>query len=163
MIFAERFLKCRSLRCFKKFSKSMKAVNQRGMTLIEIIIVITLLVSLMAYLATNLMSTSESAKEDQSKLAMGAIQQSLQIYRVHNNRYPTTEQGLSALLTAPGDAKNWRGPYIEANKLRDPWGNDFAYESDGRTIKMVSAGSDGQMGTGDDVTYPDEGKDQKTP
>ena len=145
-----------------KRASFLKYSDESGMTLIEIIIVITLLVSLMAYLATNLMSTSESAKEDQAKLAMGAIQQSLQIYRVHNNRYPGTDQGLNALLTAPADAKNWRGPYIEANKLKDPWGNDFTYESDGRTIKMTSAGSDQQMGTADDITFPDDGKSQKT-
>lgn len=153
MLLRKRILKSGS---FLKYS------DESGMTLIEIIIVITLLVSLMAYLATNLMSTSESAKEDQAKLAMGGIQQALQIYRVHNNKYPDSSAGLNALLTAPSDAKNWRGPYIEANKLKDPWGNDFAYESDGRTIKMTSAGSDGQMGTGDDISFPDDGKTQKT-
>jgi len=57
--------------------------------------------------------------------------------------------------------KTWRGPYIEDNKLKDPWGNDFGYESDGRSFKLHCAGGDGQMGTEDDINYPET--DAKAP
>ena len=87
------------------------AQGERGMSLIEIIIVVALLGTLMAYMVSNLIGQSEEAKKDQTKLAMGVIQQSLQMYRIHNNKYPGSDQGLKALLDNPGDAKTWRGPY----------------------------------------------------
>ena len=130
--------------------------RRQGMSLIEIIIVVALLGTLMAYMVSNLINTSEEAKKDQTKLAMGVIQQALQMYRIHNNRYPTADQGLDALLSNPGNAKNWRGPYIEDNKLSDPWGERFSYESDGRTYKIISGGPDLGVGSEDDITYPEE-------
>lgn len=138
--------------------------SQGGMSLIEIIIVVALLGTLMAYMVSNLIGQSEEAKKDQTKLAMGVIQQSLQMYRIHNNRYPTTDQGLNALLTNPGgDAKSWRGPYIEANKLKDPWDGSFSYESDGRNFKIISGGQDGTVGSEDDITFPEADAPAATP
>ena len=133
-----------------------KTTGKRGMSLIEIIIVVALLGTLMAYLIRNLMGQSEEAKKDQAKLAMGVIRQSLDMYRIHNNRYPTTDQGLEALMNDPGNAKNWRGPYIESNKLRDPWGESFDFESDGKAFKIISGGPNLEVGDGDDITYPEE-------
>jgi len=129
--------------------------GQSGMSLIEIIIVVALLGTLMAYLVRNLIGTSEEAKKDQTKLAFGVLTQALQLYQVNCNRLPTTDQGLDALLTAPGDSKCWRGPYTEDNKLQDPWGVKFGFESDGRTYKIISAGPDGSLGNEDDITYPE--------
>lgn len=131
------------------------AHRNSGMSLIEIIIVVALLGTLMTYLVSNLMNTSEQAKADQAKIAMGAITQSLQIYRTHTGRYPTTDQGLDSLLRNPGDSNKWRGPYIEENKLRDPWDLPFAYNSDGRDFQIISGGIDQSVGTADDVVYPE--------
>lgn len=139
----------------KPFQVAGTALN-KGMTLIEIIIVVALLGTLMTYLVSNLTSVSESAKEDQAKLAMGVISQSLQMYRVHNNNYPTSSQGLQALLANPGSSRKWRGPYIEEEKLVDPWGLEFNYEAEGRNYKITSAGADGAIGTEDDLSYPED-------
>jgi len=140
------------------FQPRFLAGRERGFSLIEIIIVVALLGTLMAYMVSNLIGQSDKAKEDETKLAFGVITQSLQMYRIHSNKYPTTDQGLNALLTNPGSDKNWRGPYLEPNKLKDPWSNDFQYQSDGRTFKIISSGTDGQFGTADDITYPEEAK-----
>ena len=142
---------------FKRRSKlAFMASGERGMTLIEIIIVVALLGTLMTYLVRQVTSMDESAREDQAKLAMGNIAQSLQAYKAHNSRYPTTEQGLDALLNNPGDSKKWRGPYIDENKLVDPWEQAFEYESNGRQFKIISPGIDGQSGSEDDITSPAE-------
>lgn len=128
-----------------------------GMTLIEIIIVVALLGTLMAYMVSSFVNTADQARVDQTKLAMGNISQQLQIYRVHHHKYPSTEEGLNALVENPSGSKKWRGPYIERKKLVDPWGQDFTYESDGgKDFKILSPGLNGQMGDEDDITYPED-------
>ncbi len=137
-------------------NRPFKNAAKSGMTLIEIIIVVALMGTLMAYLVRNLVGQQEEAKKDQTRLGMGVLEQCLQLYRVHNNRYPSTEQGLDAMMVAPSDVKTWRGPYTEANKLNDPWGNKFQYESDGRVFKIISGGPDGSLGNADDIVYPEQ-------
>ena len=126
--------------------------DDRGMTLIEIIIVVALLATLMAILVTNIVGKADQARQDQAKIGMAAIGQGLQLYRVHNNKYPTTELGLQALLTDPGgENKRWRGPYIEPEKLKDPWGNEYQYESDGNTYRITCTANGGKA-----ISYPEE-------
>lgn len=139
----------------RDFFDALKSAGQRGMTLIEIIIVVALLGTLMTYLIRQVQSMDEGAREDQARLAMGTIFQSLQAFKAHNSRYPTTDQGLEALIDNPGESKRWRGPYIDENKLVDPWQQSFEYESDGRSVKITSLGIDGQLGTEDDISYPE--------
>lgn len=138
-----------------KFLKRPFTGNNKGLTLIEIIIVIALLGTLMTYLVSKLTSVADSAKVDQAKIGMGQIGQALQYYRVHNSKYPTTDQGLKALLSDPGSDKKWRGPYTEEEKLKDPWNNEFGYSSDGRDYKITSAGPDNTEGNEDDISYPE--------
>lgn len=137
------------------FSRKLLA-GRAGMTLLEIIIVVALLGTLGVYLITNLTQQADTAKIDQTKLAIGNIRQALQLYRVHMKKYPTTADGLAVLLDNPGD-KRWRGPYIDnPNKILDPWDAEFEYESDGRMFKLRSAGPDFQIGTDDDIVYPED-------
>jgi len=145
---------------FIPFTQSSRVVRDLGMSLIEIIIVISLIGVIMSIIIGSLTTQQDEAMKDASRLAMGKIQQSMELYRVHNFRYPTSEQGLKALSSDPGNAKRWRGPYIEEAKLTDPWGVNFEYESDGRTFKITSAGPDGSIGTEDDITYPETSEEQ---
>lgn len=101
--------------------------------------------------------------EDAARLSMQQLDTNLQMYKVHNYNFPTTDQGLDALLTAPAGATRWRGPYVEAKKLNDPWGTKFEYESDGRNFKITSAGADQQPGTPDDISYPEEAGAKEAP
>jgi len=139
----------------KPFSGTKSA--EEGMSIIEIIIVIALIGGIMSVIITNVMKSAENAQVDTAKIAMQRLSQKLTMYRVDNNRYPTTEQGLEALISAPADAKRWRGPYVEDDKLNDPWGGKFEYESDGKVYKIRSAGPDGTPGSEDDFSYPEEG------
>ena len=140
---------------FSRFNKELLKKDKKGMTLIEIIIVVALIGTMMAYMITNVIGQADEAKVDQTKIGMGVLQQALTLYRVHNNRYPTAEQGLEALVTNPGNSKNWRGPYTEKEKMFDPWGEQLQYESDGRSFKLISGGQDMSIGTEDDISYPD--------
>ena len=124
--------------------KFLRASKQSGMTLIEIIIVVALLGTLITYLVSSLTTASDSAKVDQAKIGMGGIGQALQLYRIHHGRYPNSEEGLDALLRNPGSSSSWRGPYIEKNKLKDPWQRPFDYKSlnNGRAYEISSEGLD---------------------
>ena len=149
---------------WSRFVQPFSLVKQAGMSMIEIMIVISLIGILMAYIVRNVMDAAEKAKADQAKIGMNMLLQDLQRYRLDNNKYPTTDQGLNALLNNPGgDVKNWRGPYTEDNKINDPWSNPFNYESDGRTVKITSGGSDQTVGTDDDITYPEAKKSEQAP
>lgn len=132
--------------------------NSRGMTLIEIIIVVALLATLMAILVVNVTQKADQAREDQARIGMASIGQGLQLYKVHNNKFPTTDQGLQAMLKDPGDGKRWRGPYIEPEKLKDPWGNDYTYESDGNTFKITCMTPGNKA-----ITYPADEENKEEP
>lgn len=139
----------------RKFHNQMQN-KQSGMSIIEIVIVIALIGTIMAIILQNFTGKQREAMIDATKISMKTLEQNLQLYRVHNYMYPTTEQGLKALLTAPSDAKKWRGPYVDSeDKLRDPFDSPFEYESDGRNFKVISAGPDKQIGSEDDITYPE--------
>ena len=139
----------------KPFAK--EARHQAGMTIIEILIVIALIGTIMTIVMTNVLQKSDEAKVDLARIAAAQLENALRLYKLNNNHYPTTEEGLQALLVAPATAKNWRGPYTEADKLKDPWSYDFSYESTGaKSFKITSPGQDGEVGNADDVIYPPE-------
>jgi general secretion pathway protein G len=142
----------------KPFARNLR---QAGMSMIEIMIVVSLLGILMGYIVKNVMDSANQAKIDQVQIAFGNLVTNLQMYKVHTNKFPNSEQGFKALMQNPGgDVKGWRGPYSEENKLNDPWGEPFEYESDGRQFKITSKGPDQTLGTEDDITYPDSSKGQ---
>lgn len=138
-----------------------RQVVEAGMSLIEIIIVIALMGTLMTIVISKLTGAQDEAMRDAARLSMQQLDQTLQMYKVHNYKYPTTDEGLQALVRAPGSAKRWRGPYTDDKKLNDPWGQPFGYESDGQTFKITSGGEDQQLGSGDDVSYPEDAGGEK--
>ena len=135
---------------------------QSGMSLIEIIIVIALIGVIMGVVVTNVVDTQCQQMNKAAELKMNKLGQNLQRYYIDMHRYPTTEQGLDALLEAPGDSTKWRGPYAEERDLEDPWGVRMEYEGEGRKYRIISAGSDGEMGTEDDVTSDKADKASKS-
>lgn len=156
MLFNMNRIKDWSTRPFTSGEKLRGKAHQAGMTIIEILIVIALMGTILTLIATNILDVGESARLDTAKIGMQKIQSSLDMYRIHNYRYPSTEQGLQALVVKPQEGTRWRGPYIDNNQLKDPWDNPYQYESDGRTFKIISPGPDGTFGTADDLVYPDD-------
>lgn len=132
---------------------------QGGFTLIELMIVVAILGLLAYVLVPRIMERPEEARRIRAQVDIKTIESALKLYRIDNGAYPTTEQGLSALIKKPDGEpipKNWReGGYLEGAAIKDPWGNPFEYTSpgnDGSDFEIISYGYDGkQGGTGRDA------------
>ncbi|AZN36045.1 type II secretion system major pseudopilin GspG [Iodobacter ciconiae] len=125
--------------------------KQGGFTLIEILVVITILAILGALVVPKIMNRPNEARVVAAKQDIRSVVQALKLYKLDNGRYPSTEQGLKALVEKPSAApvpNNWKtGGYVE--KLpKDPWGGDYLYLSPGikGEIDVMSYGADGQQG-----------------
>lgn len=122
--------------------------NQSGMSLIEIMIVLALIVTIMTTVGQNVMESFNKSQVRNAKIQMGELSKALDRYNLDCNSYPTTEEGLDALLSAPSSCSNWGPtPYIKKKLLQDPWNNEFAYELLSATeYEIISFGADKQEG-----------------
>lgn len=125
----------------------------RGFTLIEIMVVITILGILAALIVPRVVGRTDDARIGAAKQDIASIMQALKLYRLDNGRYPTTEQGLRALIERPGtepQPANWKqGGYLERSSVpKDPWGKEYQYLSPGLRgeIDVFSFGRDAQSG-----------------
>ena len=134
--------------------------NCKGFTLIEMLLVVIILSTLAAMIVPRFAGRSEEAKIAAARSDIHAnMGSALDLYELDNGVFPAS---LNALLTDPGNAKKWRGPYIKKkNNLTDPWGRPYLYVSPGTKnpdYDLSSAGPDGQNGTADDITNWDDDK-----
>ncbi|WP_092006249.1 type II secretion system major pseudopilin GspG [Marinobacter pelagius] len=133
-------------------SKTMhKRFTQRGFTLIEIMVVMVILGLLVAIVAPNIMGRSDQAKVTIAETQLKNIQSALDLYRLDNSHYPSTQQGLEALVSRPSgspEPKNWNQDGYLKSVPEDPWGNQFQYVSPGTEgpYDLYSYGADGQEG-----------------
>ena len=127
--------------------------SNKGFTLIELLVVILILAILAAMIVPKLIQRSGQAKEAAAKADLSTFARMLEAFRLDCGRYPTTEEGLGALVTQPSDATNWKGPYLTKDVPQDPWAHDYVYEYPGSTedtYVLMSFGSDGvEGGTGE--------------
>ncbi|WP_417762332.1 type II secretion system major pseudopilin GspG [Shewanella sp.] len=130
--------------------------RQRGFTLLEIMVVIVILGMLAAMVVPNIMGNKEKADQQKAISDIVSLENMLDMYKLDNSKYPTTEQGLEALVTKPSaspEPRNYRdGGYIK-RLPKDPWGNDYLMMSPGEhgKVDVFTAGPDGQAGTEDDI------------
>lgn len=136
-----------------KLSLQPRAGNRHGFTLIELMVVIVILGILAGLIVPRIMGRPDQAKQLKAKMQIESISTALKLYRLDNGMYPSTEQGLQALVDAPssGDIpRNWRsGGYLEKGRVpKDPWGNDFIYLSPGMhdDFDIISYGADAVPG-----------------
>lgn len=134
-----------------------------GFTLIELMLVVVIIGALVAMVMPRLSGRGEQARVAAARAdIMSNIATGLKLYELDNGEFPSTEEGLNALLTKPASTNNWRGPYLERKPL-DPWGREYKYRYPGerRTADydLYSAGKDGNENNDDDVkNWDDSGK-----
>ena len=125
--------------------------DNRGFTLIEIMVVVVILGILAALVAPNVIRRIDDAQIAKARQDIRAYETALNLFRLDNFKYPTTDQGLQALVQQPGDTtvRNWKpGGYIDGLR-KDPWGNDYLYlnpGSKGKEFDLFTLGADGQEG-----------------
>lgn len=121
--------------------------RRRGFTLMEVLVVVAILAILAAIVVPQIMDRPDEARRTSAKVSIGAIVQALKLYRLDNGFYPSTDQGLGALVQRPGTQPvppNWKqGGYL-ASLPKDPWGSDFQYLNPGvrGEIDVFSLGAD---------------------
>ncbi|OEF29442.1 type II secretion system major pseudopilin GspG [Vibrio rumoiensis] len=135
--------------------------KQKGFTLLEVMVVVVILGILASFVVPNLLGNKEKADQQKAVTDIVALENALDMYKLDNSVYPTTDQGLEALVSKPTgspEPRNYRdGGYIK-RLPSDPWGGDYQYLSPGDhgTVDVFSLGSDGQEG-GDDGSQKDIG------
>jgi general secretion pathway protein G len=127
-----------------------------GFTLIELLLVMVILVVLASIVVPKFTGRSEQARQTAARTDITTIDASLDAFEVDNGRYPSNEEGLAALITAPNGLQNWHGPYLKKTSVPvDPWGNAYVYRYPGthntNGADLSSMGPDGREGN-DDIT-----------
>lgn len=108
----------------------MNCRSQSGFTLIELMVVVIIIAALAAMVVPRIIPASNEAKSYISKGDIANITLALKLYRLHNDKYPSTDEGLKALMSKPSSARNWHGPYLD-NAPLDPWRREYQYRYPG--------------------------------
>lgn len=123
--------------------------KQSGFTLIEVMVVVAILGILAAIVMTNVVGKDDQARVTTTKASLASIANALEMYKLDNHKYPTTDEGLEALVTKPASAKNFPdGGYLKGLP-EDSWGNPFQYVApgdNGRPYEVYSLGADAAEG-----------------
>ena len=125
-----------------------------GFTLLELLVVIVIIGLLAGYVAPRYFSQVGKSEVQVARAQLDAIEKALDQYRLDTRRYPSTEQGLQALVTRPPEEANWNGPYLKKAAPNDPWGRPYIYRNPGQKgdFDLASYGRDGKPGgTGEDA------------
>ncbi|MGD8587853.1 MAG: type II secretion system major pseudopilin GspG [Chromatiales bacterium] len=123
--------------------------RRRGFTLIELLVVLVILGLLAGLVGPRVLSYLGGAKSDTARLQINEFGAGLDLFYLEIGRYPTSDEGLIALIEKPSDMSNWNGPYLKKKSIpKDPWGNDYIYESPGENgpYDLYSFGMDGAEG-----------------
>lgn len=137
--------------------KKALLAGQAGFTLIELLVVLVIIGLLATLVAPNFIGQSEKAKPKAARVQLENLRNALDMFQLDVGRYPTTDEGLEALIMRPSTVSRWAGPYLRDEMPKDPWGNPYYYQSPGESgssYDIGSHGSDGRSGgdgTGADI------------
>lgn len=127
----------------------------RGFTLLELLVVVLIIGLLTGIVAPRFLSQIQRSETTTARAQLDAFRKALEAFRIDNGRYPTTEEGLQALVTAPAGASRWHGPYLQDAVPTDPWGSPYRYQApgeNGHDYQVTSLGADrAPGGTGQDA------------
>ncbi|PHR04166.1 MAG: type II secretion system protein GspG [Sulfitobacter sp.] len=126
--------------------------DEHGFTLVELLVVLTILSLLTGLVTVQAISYLESSKISTTKSQIANIATALDLYILDAGKYPTEDQGLTILIEAPTDSTSpWNGPYLASKTVpKDPWGSDYVYKITGRSFQLMSLGADKVPGGEDD-------------
>jgi len=126
-----------------------RLVRRSAFTLIELLLVLVILAVLAAIVVPKFTGRTDDAKAGAAKTTVRTIEGSLDQFELDTGRYPTSEEGIRALLEVPANVTNWKGPYFKG-ELKDPWGNEYVYRYPGTVNTngpdIFSMGKDGKEG-----------------
>jgi general secretion pathway protein G len=132
-----------------KRQNTQRTRRQRGVTLIEMLVVMTIIALFAALVAPRLLNKSDTARVTAARAQINSFMTALGTYKLDTGVYPTTEMGLNALRTRPQGVNQWQGPYLPQEIPHDPWGNDYIYKypsDQGDEPEIICYGADGQPG-----------------
>ncbi len=142
-----------------RIAQTRQRQRRSGFTLIELLLVLVILGVLAGIVVPKFGGTTERARNTAAESQISSFGTMLDAYEVDMGNYPKGKSGLMDLIVAPRNgAANWRGPYLksESSLPKDPWGNDYIYESPGKnnpsSYDLMSMGKDGRVGGDDDIT-----------
>jgi general secretion pathway protein G len=121
--------------------------GEAGFTLVEMLVVITIIAMIMALVAPRVLNYLGESKIKAAKIQIESFGSALDLYYLDEGHYPTTSEGLGALVQRPDNSATWNGPYLKGGAVpNDPWGNAYTYRSPGEhgAYDIVSYGPDGQ-------------------
>ena len=137
------------LRMPARWARRSARRDERGFTLVEILVVITIIGLIMALVGPRVINYLGEAKVKAAKIQIQSFSSALDLYYLDAGRYPSSSEGLTALAQRPGGAATWNGPYLKGGVVpNDPWGRPYVYRAPGEhgSYDIVSYGSDGQEG-----------------
>jgi len=133
----------------RHLARSAANTRQAGYTLLEILVVLTIIALIAAVVGPRVLGYLGRAKSETAKVQIKEVASALELYFLDNGAYPTQQAGLKALIAAPPEAKKWTGPYLKkAEGLVDPWGHDYQYKVPGShgDYEVFSYGRDNAPG-----------------
>ncbi len=129
--------------------KSPAHAGERGFTLVEMLVVITIIALIMALVGPRVLNFLTDSKVKAATIQIESFENALDLYYLDDGHYPTTSDGLHALIERPGGVTAWNGPYLKSDAVpNDPWGKPYIYRSPGEhgAYDIMSYGADGQEG-----------------
>jgi general secretion pathway protein G len=123
--------------------------GERGFTLVEILVVITIIALIMSVVGPRVLNFLSESKVKATRIQLESLASALDLYFLDTGRYPSSSEGLQALLERPGSTIGWGGPYLKGNVVpNDPWGRSYIYRLPGQhgSYDILSYGADGQEG-----------------
>ncbi len=136
-------------RSLRQARKAVPRHGEMGFTLVEIIVVITIMALIMTLVGPRVLNYLSESKVKAAKIQIESLASALDLYFLDTGQYPSNAEGLNALVQRPGSSSGWNGPYLRGTIVpNDPWGRPYIFRAPGlqSSYDIISYGSDGQEG-----------------